>query len=153
MPGILPHAPSRIIRQLLVDLGLGTLGGETDGDWPVFYSNLPDQPDDCIVIIDDENPVYERHMTDGTRANEFEGYFIRIRSDKYDEGYLKAETIARTLDLKANVYRRLVVVGGVTYRVHSVNRDSDVVPLGKSIDGSKRSLFAVSATSSIKKCD
>jgi hypothetical protein len=50
MSGSLDHFPADIIRQLLIDLGVGL--DVTATDWPAFSQKEPDSPDNVITVFD-----------------------------------------------------------------------------------------------------
>lgn len=157
MPGALLHQPAEIIQTLVVDLGLGTVGG-TGGNWPVFYGNLPDLPDNLIVVSDTDSIDGGRYMINGERQ-EFHGFQVLVRADTKRVAYRKIRAIAVALDKRNpgqadNVYRRQVTVGGTTYCLHSVNRVGDVMDLGFEMDTtSKRVIYVFNAVTKIRPLD
>jgi hypothetical protein len=86
----LRHEVSDIVRQLLVDMGLGSEVGENE-DWPVYHSSTPDAPDNCITTIDMPGILFGRSQPTG-EVFEHQGVKIRIRSVDGD-GYVKGKQI------------------------------------------------------------
>lgn len=149
MPGTLYHSPADIVRQALIDMGLGTLPSE-EGAWPVFVSVEPDRPDNCMTVTDTLGKDNGRIMVDGVRP-EHHGFQIRFRATSHPVGYLKARAVAVALD---SLYQRAVTVttSGTdrTYLIHCVNRAGDVLYLGQDVsDRNKRDLFTINGTSPI----
>lgn len=141
----LEHSPADITAQLLVDLGLGTDPND-NGDWPVYVNSEPSTPDNCLTVYDTTDRDDGRAMVSGERQVFF-GYQIRIRARNHKVGWLKAHEIAISLD--ENVYETSVILEGNTYVVHSCNRISGVLPLGKESPTSKRNLYTLNFLASI----
>lgn len=147
MPGTLTHSPARVVRQMLVDLGLGVAGDYdqtgryTGGDWPVFAASEPDLPDECLTVYD-TTPIDDGSiMIDGERQ-EHQGVQIRVRAREHDAGWLKARAVAVALD--ESVYDETVTIDGTTYLVMSANRQGGIAVLGKE-PTSRRNLFTLNA--------
>lgn len=140
MPGTLAHSPAEIVRQLLVDLSLGTNRAD-NSDWPVFDSSEPDSPDNCITVYDTVGTSQGRIMFDGFQEG-YDGVQIRIRSTTHDVGWAKADAIKLALDA---LYQRMVAVSTSRYEIHSINRVSapSVEVRGKDTPSTKRSLFFI----------
>jgi len=145
MSGHLEESPADIIRQLLVDLSLGT-EPSADGSWPIHSTQEPDQPDDCITVYDTEGTQDGRSMIDGERFIHF-GFQVRVRHAKHETGYHKADDIAMALD--KTVYQNTVTIGANTYLVHAVSRKSGPLALGRE-PGTGRVLFTINAVASIR---
>ena len=145
MSGNLDHSPADIIRDLLIDLSLGTLPTNNTA-WPVFRSNQPDSPDNSICVFDTENELQGRRQTDGVTI-EFYGILIRVRGVDYSTGFNKAKDIAHQLDTE--VLRDDVTIGSDTYRVQAVTRRGGVLSLGSELGVSRRRLFTINAVASI----
>ncbi len=157
MPGILTHSPCEILRQLLIDLGLGT-----DPDlspqqaWPVYASGEPSSPDSVITVYDtDGRDAGMRFQTTGERQ-EMQGFQIRVRSVDKPTGYVKAQNMAITLD--EQVFSRPVTVGAYTassvipagtYTVWGIVRSGSVNDLYKYVPSSKLSLHTINGVISV----
>jgi hypothetical protein len=141
--GLLEHSASNIVRQLIVDLDLGT----DSGTWPVKVSHEPDLPDDCITVYDYTGKDLGKTM-DGERS-EHPGIQVRTRAADYDEGYAKAEAIAIALDQVSLTNTDHVTIGSASYAVWEVARTGGINFLGKE-PGSERVVFTFTAITTIK---
>ena len=146
MSGSLDHSPSQIIRQMLVDLSLGTLPSEDD-DWPIFATNEPDTPDSVITVYDTLGKLDGRTQVDG-KLQIHHGFQVRIRDANTRNGYSKANAIAIALD--ESTYQETVTISDSIYLVHSVSRTTDVLPIGKETPTSKRNIFTINATATLR---
>lgn len=151
MINTLEHSPSQILQQLLINLGEGT--DPSDGsDWPIFYANEPDNPDDIVVTIDTAGRKDGRSMIGG-EVFEHKGVNILVRSATHVVGFPKIDTIAKALD--ANVLNSVVtlqaIIGSSTaqYIIHSISRDS-TRSLGKGPTPSNRNFFDLNVLASIR---
>lgn len=143
MPGSLIHSPADVLRHLLVTKGVGSIPVPvpSNSDWPIYAHNEPDGPDNSITIFDVQGIKHGRTMIDG-EIQEHHGIQVRIRSSVSDVGYTKARNIAIVLD--EQVYQDAVTISSYNYCVHSFNRTSDVIPLGKeATTPSKRSICVI----------
>jgi hypothetical protein len=77
MSGSLDHFPADIIRQLLIDLGVGL--GVTATDWPAFSQKEPDSPDNVITVFDTMGRDLGRTNPDMVRS---ERYGIQVRDTR-----------------------------------------------------------------------
>jgi hypothetical protein len=149
MTGSLNHPPGKIIQQLLIDLGHGTVlsaAGATTGSWPVYYGTLPDSPDNAVCVFDTEPMQHGRDMVKRERC-EHPGFQVLVRCDSIVDGYAKAQDIAIALD--QDVYQRDVVLEGDTYSVQAITRTSGVLVVGLEIGSTRRRLYTVNATASL----
>lgn len=135
----LSHSPADIIAQLLIDLGLATDPDDTDA-WPVYSTDEPDLPDNCITCYDTAGRDVGRTMKDGERQ-QYPGIQLRIRCARHEVGFVKAQAIAIALD--EQVAMDYVTLDAVTYTVQSVLRTGTVVPIGKEVPGSARRAFTI----------
>jgi len=136
MTGVLTHSPADIIRQLLIDLSLGT----ASGTWPVYVSQEPDLPDNVITTFDTAGIHDGRHMPGG-EVQEHNGVQIRVRSANHAAGYTKAQTIAATLD--TSVKLTAVTANSVDYQVISISRRGSVIALSKNVPTSNRDVLTL----------
>lgn len=130
---------------MLVDMGYGT-NRSANGAWPIHSTNEPDLPDNCITVYDTQG-VDEGRVMQGERQ-EKHGIQVRIRSATHAAGFTKARAIAVAID--QDVYLESVVVDGHTYIVHAMSRTSDVLALGKELPTSKRTVFTINATATVR---
>ena len=134
MSGALDHVPSKIIRQLLFDLGHGT-DPDDDADWPIRYSFEPDEPANHITLFDTEPRQFGRSQPDGITQEHY-GLQVRVRSETKQVGWRKAQDIAKSFD--EDVLRDEVILGDYTYVVQSTNRQGGVRDLGVEAGTSRR---------------
>lgn len=135
----LSHSPADIIAQMLVDLNLGT-NPTAGGAWPVYVSNEPDKPDNCITVYDTVGQGDGRFMVSG-HSPEHYGFQVRVRATDHTTGYAKADAIKTALEETA--YEETIHIGNSTYLVYSVSKATPVNVLGKQAGVSKRNLFTV----------
>lgn len=125
----LTHPPEKIIRQLLIDLALGT----TSGDWTTYYTFQPDTPNNSLCVYGTPGRSGNRDMNSGEKED-FQGIQIRVRAEAEDAGYLKAQQIQAALD--QDVQRIGVTVSSVGYLIWNMSRTTGIIPLG--FDGQTR---------------
>lgn len=154
MSGLLSQPPSNVIQQMMIDLSLGVSPSSKPlGSWPVYYSNEPSEPDNCLTVFDTEHVSDGRMMMDG-EVNEHYGIQVKVRSSLFSSGNAKASTIATQFD---SVLRRSVTitessgVGSTLYHylVHSLSRVSGPLHLGTQVDISRLHLFTINFTATI----
>lgn len=140
--GVLLDSPAEVISALLIALGLGT-DPLTQQAWPMFSTNEPSSPDQCITVYDTAG-IDDGRTFEGDRTIHH-GVQVRVRSNVHgpNGGYAKSQTIAVALD--ASVYYTAISVGVNNYIVYSVARTSDVLAIGKQTPVSKRSIFTFNA--------
>jgi hypothetical protein len=132
------HSPARITRQLLIDLGLGTVSGA----WPVFVANEPDAPDAAITVYDAPGGRLDgRSMLDG-EPFDHPAVTVTVRAGSDAQGWPKAEAVRRAL---AAVRHRVVTVSGTAYFVQNYARPRPVTTFGHPEGEGKRHLFNVDA--------
>jgi hypothetical protein len=132
------HSPAKIIRELLIALGLGQRAPVEP--WPVYALSEPEAPDNVLTVFNTTGVDHGRIMATGERDTH-EGIQIRVRSASEEDGYLHAKNICRLLD--TTVLRTGVALEAISYRVNSFNRTSPIICLGKESPESKRYLFTV----------
>ena len=142
MSTALNHSPKFVIRQLLVDLGLGT-DPSLDSSWPIYDTSEPDSPDNCITIYGSTGFEGGRLQYSGQVLISY-GIQVRVRSLDPEVGWLKIHEIARAID--ESIYQETVTLDSSTYFVQSLSRTGDVIELGKDFQSSERYLFTVNAT-------
>lgn len=138
--------PADVVRQVLIDLGLGTEPGTAP--WPVYAKKEPSMPDDTVT-------VYNGPGTDDGRVMHGEGqglftFIIRIRASDGDEGWSKAADILAAMETQ--VYRMNVEVDGQCMCVHSFSNISNVVDIGYESPTSERRIHTLTAASYINSC-
>ena len=150
MPRTLDASPAQIVRQLLIDLDIGsepefTATLYTGEDWPAFYGAEPPVPDN-LLLVNDTTGELDGRTFDGEIQEHF-GFQILIRSIKHSVGWFKAFNLRATL--AESVQYRDVRVGDESYLVHAISGIGQVLVLGKH-GPSKRSLFTVNALLSVR---
>ena len=146
MSGSLANSPAEIVQQLLVDLSLGTLPS-VGGSWPIYQGREPSTPDKVITVYGTSGKLQGRLHPTGDQQIQH-GFQVRVRATTHSVGQAKANAIAVALD--QDVLRDIVTIGSNVYVVYAVTRTSDVIPLGKESPTSKRNLFTLNATVSLR---
>jgi hypothetical protein len=148
MPGLLTHSPADIIRYLLTDLGLGSDSDTPNlSAWPVYESDEPPTPDDCITVYNTSDKIQGRSMIDGEFQGQ-EGFLIRIRSSGPVNGFSKAEAIKEAIDKQCT--QVVVNLEGHSYRIPAINRTTGVLKLGQEVGVSNRYIYTINATAAIR---
>lgn len=143
----LKFTPSVILRQLLVDLGVGTMPDPTTPTaWPIYAESMPNSPDSMICVYTTQGVLNGSVMTDGEVQEHF-GFNIKVSSARPDEGWSKAQTIINALDKTIN--RNSVSIGPFTFLMHAITRSSGIIPLGKGIPTNKQNTFSINGTMSL----
>lgn len=142
----LTHSPADIIRYLLVGLGGGVLPS-AGGDWPIYVSQEPTTPDNVITLYNTAGIKDGRLMPTG-EVQEHPGVQIRVRATDDNTGWTKAEALAILLD--ETVLINQVNISTSVYIVYSVSRSPGPLVLGKEVADSKRDLFTINITTSIR---
>lgn len=145
MSGPLNHSPAYVLRQALVDLGLGTNPAD-NGDWPVVARKEPDEPDNVLTVYNTAGRDLGRTNPDQGRV-ELYGIQVRVRASTPDAGGPKARLVASTLDA---LYLQPVVVDGSRYQIAHFARTTDVLDLGVDSPVTNRSLFVVNGLVSLE---
>ena len=146
MSGALTHSPADIIRQLLIDLSLGTAPADS-GSWPIYVSAVPDTPDSIVTVTDTTGKDDGRLMNGGERQ-EHHGFQIAIRAVTHAAGFTKARAIAVSID--EDVDNADVTVSSSSYVVYAISRISGVIVAGKNPPTSKRNLFTINAVVALR---
>lgn len=146
MANTLENSPADVLAYLLVQLSLGTDPSDS-GSWPVYATNEPDSPDNVITTYDTAGTSDGRSQLTGEAWTHY-GFQVRIRSTTPTLGWIKADSIRKTL--AESVYDITVAVGDKRYLIHCVTRIGNVIALGKESPTSKRNLFTLNATVVLK---
>lgn len=144
MSGQLNHSPGVILQQLLIDLLLGTVATDNLA-WPVFYSVMPNAPDNAISVHDTTGRMQGRDHNSGEMTEKY-GFQVRVRCGSRSTGDTKAQAIGYALDTGVN--RTSVTVGSDTYLVQSITRTTPVLSIGLE-QGSRNRLWTLNAVASI----
>lgn len=146
MSGDLAHSPADIIRYALINASGGTLP-TNNGSWPIYCNSEPDSPDNCITIYDTEGRQHGRSMIDGERQEHY-GVQVRVRAADPPTGFTKAQDLALLLD--KTIINANVSISSTNYIVYTVSRSGNVISLGYDTPLSKRRLFTMNATISLR---
>lgn len=140
--------PASIFQEVLID---NLIGGSSSGlqtDWPTFVSNMPDTPDNCIVILDTAGILFGRYGVDNSYSKR-EGFQILVRSVDYPTGRSKIEEIVSYLIETISTPFNYETEGSRNYRINSIQQAGTILHLGKEVPTSKRSLFSCNFTVSV----
>lgn len=152
MSGSLSHSPAEVIRQLLIDLGVGTVPSAL-GNWPIHVAREPDKPDSAITVYNTTGRDHGRTMNDGERQEHL-GIQVRVRDMNHDDGFEKAQAVAMVLDqtvrLNTVTVSDRVGTGSATYTVYSVSRTTGVIIVGEERPDSRRNIFTINAVVSLR---
>lgn len=128
---VLQNSPAEILRAYLVTAGLVVLSPDTD--WYAYVSNLPNNPDNAVVLYDTE-PMRDGKFNTGEIVQHY-GVEVLVRSRDWSVGWAKINAIAGVID---TVKRTLVVCDGNNYMVQAITRTSGPTDLGEESVGTKR---------------
>ena len=142
----LTHDPADIIRYLLISKSLGTLP-TANGYWPVYTAVEQESPDNMITTYNTTGKVQGRLQKTGAYV-EKPGIQVRVRAATHQLGYAKGKTIESTLD--TDVYQDTVTIGGSVYEVHAVSRSANLIFAGRDSSSSKRFIFTLNLTATIR---
>lgn len=148
MSGSLLHSPADVARWALVQAGAGTDPTlSTLQEWPIFTDRENDAVDDCITIYNTAGKVQGRTHNDGEMQLQH-GVQVRIRSTDPKSGHTRSRFVAEIMD--KTIYDAIVDIDTSQYRLHAFTRTTDVIPLGKEVGSTKRNLFTINATISLR---
>lgn len=125
------RSPASIIRQLMIDLSLGTASGA----WQIFTGFLPDQPGNAICVYDVAGKGDGRMMGSGEQIIH-PGIQIRVRGKNYSDTWDKVYAIGSTLDGEKKTI--VEFASDEAYRVDNVSRIGSPIPLGMEEQGSRK---------------
>lgn len=148
MSGTYNHAPAQIAIAFLRLKGVVS-DPEDEADWPCYYDLEPDKPDNCVTVFGEEGQLQGRIQISGEVLLR-PTFQVRVRCAPHQiaEGYRKAAACARAFDRESR--RVYVPMGEDTYLVHSISRMSDVWSLGAEGTASRRRIFVVNASMSLR---
>lgn len=140
-------APSKVIKTLLEE---DLIAGGTTG-WGLTFSRMPVDPDNHVSVFDvggSAEPTIIRKDLPGTPKQESRKYGIQVlvRAKLYEVGYTKAQQVRNTI---IQWLRRDVVISGVSYRVHCLIADGDLIVLPQQ-EQERRELFSINALAVIE---
>jgi len=146
------HAPSSIIKQLLLDNALGvepsavgvtgTLTVSECNAWPIYISHTPDGndiEDNALTIFDTASVKDGRLMTGSNILHQ--GVQVLVRANNYTLGWQRSKLL---FDLFESVLRNQVLLDACIYTIQSINITSPILPIGIAEDDTKRrDLFSI----------
>lgn len=139
------HSPADITAQVLIDAGQCT--DPTDEDtWPVYVSDEPNTPDNCVTVFDTTPTDDGNSMVDGEEMGHF-GLQVRVRAETHAVGWDKADELVTFLT--QGVYDRNVTIDGVDYLVDCYAGANGPLALGKEAPHSKRRVFTINVTAAM----
>ena len=146
----LSHTPAYVLRQVMIDLGLGTLPSSS-GAWPIYAHAEPPKPDSCMTLKDTTGEKFDRGAVTG-KVVEHYGVQIRLRDADPNDGYVKIHDVMDALN-EDITYEPVTVTdptgtGTSTYTVYAITCKGTVNPLGKD-PNSNRWLWTLNVTISL----
>jgi hypothetical protein len=144
--GNLDHSPAAVLRQLLIDIGVGT----SQGTWPIKVDNEPDAPDDCITVYNTSGGIDGRNQISG-EGLEHPGVQVRVRSSNPTTGWQKIKAIAVVLD--QSIHLDAVTIDSSSYIVYAVTRAGSPLSIGSDVSKTKRRLFTLNAKMALRQVD
>lgn len=127
MSGKLIHSPAHILARLLIGLGEGVAPPpSSSSQWPIYYVNEPDRPDNVITVQNTTGRMFGREQISG-ETYKYHGIQFRIRSSVDEDAYSKAADIE---DAIKDVYKDTVTIGARTYCVQSISQTTDIIDAG-----------------------
>lgn len=145
------NSPAEIVQALLIALSQGSVppvgSVATDSEWPIYATNEPNAPDNCITIYDTTNQHDGRSMVDGRNWTHY-GFQVRVRAVDHPTGYVKAKAIEEALLTQVGIpgiggVRVTCLNGNIDYVVKACVKVHNPINLGKDTPRSKRSLFTI----------
>jgi hypothetical protein len=140
MSGQLSHTPSSIVRQLLIDLVVGSDGGAS---WPVYADELVDLPDDTIAVIDTGGVSRGRFMVNGEQQIN-EGIQIIVRAADTQTAWQKASKLMTSVTKNSHLRTVNVVdpegygTASQAYTIFNVSLRSGPLPIHPAGDSSRK---------------
>lgn len=99
LPSTQTHPPSYVLRQYLIDAGIGV--EDVDADWNVYANNLPDEgTQDKAMSVSDTLERMQGRLMAGPTMN-YPGVQVRVRALTDTDAYVKVKEVALALDALA----------------------------------------------------
>lgn len=140
------HAPSDVVRHLIVNIGIGSLPS-SNLDWPVWESYENDMPDNAITVYTTSGQLMGRLQANGRIPQQY-GIQFRVRANSPNAAYQKISIIEATVD--QTILENTVTIDNVTYIVLGINRKGGVMSLGKE-PTTKRHIYTLNAVANIQR--
>lgn len=137
---------SAVIKQFLIDQGLGIDVDNSETDWQIFRGELPDIFNANILGVLDRLPRMDGAIMRTGEVVEHPGIQVRIRGKDYAIGEARSIAIREALDLQANNIS-VAVSGSGSYKIQRVRRTTGIIPSGK--DEKHQKYFIINMTCTI----
>lgn len=127
----LNHSAASIIAKWLIDNSYAT-DSKKCADWPVFVSQMPNEPDEVVVVKDTAGKLGGKLQTSGSTIVYF-GVAVRVRGVEYQGTWNKANDLFNRLSVvrQATVAMpKMVGVPATNYKIHCVGHASGIAHLG-----------------------
>lgn len=144
MSSLLQHSAAEVIQQAVINFGLGAEPSAT-ATWPVYSTNEPSTPDNCMTVYDTQGTDDGQTM-DGTLQAHL-GWQIRVRAKDHQTGFRKLQAIRAYLSEVARQPR--VTIEGTSYVIWAFAKIGQVLSLGIDSPATKRSVFTLNGISAI----
>ena len=135
---------SKIVQQLLIDAGIGTLPVVgTDTGWPVYATNETSDFDDTITVTDTVGQEDGRTMFGELQKHL--GIQVAVRSNDHSVGFAKANEISVFLSEEVSQARVITDLtgSGAEYIVWCFAKIKLIDIVGKEVPTTKRSLTTI----------
>jgi len=141
------HPPSIILRDYLIDQGVGVDPTTSSFDYPIYVSLLPDGDNvkDKSIAIIDTTPIHVQEWIRNGQTYVSYGIQILIRDSDYPTGFSKMQV---TLDALDSIKYTLLTHDSVEYKMRFFRRSSEI-PLGQEDDNRRRQLFSINGLFSV----
>ena len=146
MPGALDHSPADVLRYMMIDMGMGVLPS-AGGTWPIYEGVTPGTPDALISTHNTTDIHQGREMVFGEVQGRH-GVQILVRAATDVITFAKTNDIVIAFD--EQTYDEPVIIGSSTYVIHSISRSSGPIHLGKEVPDTKRDLYTLNVTISVR---
>lgn len=154
MANELLHSPADVVRQLVLDLGLGTDPDDEPGeDWPVFAHSLPDLPDAAMAVTDTAGRDHGSSQLTGELFTAY-GWQLRVRGVTHAGGaWQKADECRRSLSERCT--QRVVTLANLTgtdttdYTVHCLHGFGQVLTGAEPSSAGRRTVFSLNGLISL----
>lgn len=135
---MLPASPANIIRQFLIEEGIGQ--SHSKKDWVVYTASEPDDPDNAITIYNTRGTLDGRIHETGEVVQHY-GFQTKIRGKDDETASAKGREIYTAYN---QLLRRLITVNSVAIRLQAITLKSPLMPMGQQVKG-RRILYVVNA--------
>ena len=143
---VLTDTPASVIANYITGMALMTVPSAS-GDWPLYVSNLPDQPDSAGAVLN-TTPVKDGRAMQGGGIVQHYGVQITVRSLDEEIGWDKCNILAGQL---AAVHNAETILNGDTYIIRNVTMVGGVNSLGVEPGTKRRRVFTMNFLTDISK--